>query len=179
MLFGGVIIKIGVDDDGMDVAGDKQGGILQIFAVQLELAVRLVQILMRPLVFPNEMIFEKYVGEPFTAVWLNGARFKRKGLACRVMFDGVWMADESAHIIKVGLGNGRFLLLYLVPFSNKFLWSHTTIINCQLLIVNYQLSITIPSTIMARYGKTRYNKIQQTEQFHGINHDISTALSAI
>jgi len=55
------------------------------------------------------------------------------------MFDGGGVIDEFTNVDKVGMGNGRFLLLYLMPFGDKFLWSHKAIINCQLLIVNYQL----------------------------------------
>ncbi len=40
------------------------------------------------------------------------------------MFDGGGVVDELADVVEVGLGNGRFLLLYLVPFGNKLLGYH-------------------------------------------------------
>ena len=42
VLLDGVVVEVGVDDDGADVAGDEQGRIFQRFAVKLELLVRFV-----------------------------------------------------------------------------------------------------------------------------------------
>ena len=42
MLLNGVVVEIGVDDNGVNVAGNQQRGIFQRFAVKLELLIRFV-----------------------------------------------------------------------------------------------------------------------------------------
>ena len=38
------------------------------------------------------------------------------------------MADQVADVVEVGLGNGRFLLLYLGPFGDELFWFHVRFI---------------------------------------------------
>ena len=78
-----VVVEVGVDVDGVDVAGDEQGRVRQRFAVELKLLVGFVQVFVRPFVLPNKVVAEVDVGKAFLAAWLCrcGLQRRRYGLA--------------------------------------------------------------------------------------------------
>ena len=87
----------------------------QRLAVELQLAIGLVQVGVNPLVLPDEVVAKEDVGEPLLAVGLDRAGLEGEGLALRVVAGGVLgrrgVADEAADVIEVTGVEGGFLLL--------------------------------------------------------------------
>ena len=87
----------------------------QRLAVELQLAIGLVQVGVNPLVLPDEVVAKEDVGEPLLAVGLHCAGLEGEGLALRVVAGGVLgrrgVADQAADVIEVTGVEGGFLLL--------------------------------------------------------------------
>lgn len=75
---------------------------------------------MRPFVFPDKFFAEVDVGKTFSAIWLGCLRLKREAFAAGVKFERGLVPNQAADVVEVRLGNGRFFLLNLRPFGDKF-----------------------------------------------------------
>ena len=115
----GAVGEVGVDDDGLRVAGDKQRRVAQIFAVEQELLVCFVEVGVATFVFPNELPKVEDIGTPFAAVVLDGAGLEGEEVACGVGFYRRGVADKGADVVEVGLGDGYLFLAGGLPFGHK------------------------------------------------------------
>ncbi|MDX1417452.1 MAG: hypothetical protein R3293_24825 [Candidatus Promineifilaceae bacterium] len=128
----GIAGEVGVDLDGVDVAGDEQRRVVQRFAVELQLAVGAFEVFVRSFVFPDEVIAKIDVGESFLAAGFNGLRFEGEVAAAGIVFDGCGVVDQTADVVEVGLGSGRFFEPDLAPLFDEGLggdgWRHSFVL---------------------------------------------------
>ncbi len=100
--------EVGGDDDAVEVAGDEEGRVFEVVLVADELAVGGVEVLVRALVLPGEVVAVPDVGEAFAAAELFGAALEGVEVAGGVGLDGGGDAEGVAEVGEVGLGGGAF-----------------------------------------------------------------------
>jgi hypothetical protein len=112
------------DEVAVGVGGDEEGGIAEGFAVEEELLVGFVEVVVSAFVFPDEFVFVPDVGTAAIAAYFIGGGFEGEEFAVGVGVEGSRVADELADVEEVGLGGGDFFELDLAPFGDELLWSH-------------------------------------------------------
>ena len=90
--------EIGVDYDAVQVADDEDGRTSEGVAVEEELIVGVVQILVLALVFPAEEILFPDIGEAIAATVLLRAPFKAEGFPRGVSLGGRGMTKHPAQV---------------------------------------------------------------------------------
>lgn len=90
--------EIGVDDDSVQVADDEEERVGERVAVEEELIICVVQILMLALVFPAEEILFPDIGEAIAAAVLFRALFKAEVFARGIGFGGRGVPEHPAQV---------------------------------------------------------------------------------
>ena len=112
--------EIGVDDDAVQVADDEDGRTGEGVAVEEELIVSVVQILVLAFVFPAEEILFPDIGEAIAAAVLFRALFKTEGFARGIGLGGRGMPEHPAKVEEMLLRGGAFLELNFSPLGDEF-----------------------------------------------------------
>ena len=112
--------EIGADDDAVQVADDEDWRAGEGIAVEEELIIGVVQILVLALVFPAEEILFPDIGEAIAAAVLLRALFKAEGFARGVGLGGRGMPEHPAHVEEMLLRGGAFLEFDFSPLGYEF-----------------------------------------------------------
>ena len=113
-----------MDDDSVKIAQDEQGRVLKRIAIEEELVIGGIQILMLALVLPAEEAPLPDIREPVTAAMLGNAALKAEGVARGVKFYRGRMADQTAEVDEMFLGGRTLLQFDLPPLGYKIACRH-------------------------------------------------------
>jgi len=112
--------EIRADDDAVQVADDEEGRTGEGVAVEEELVIGVVQILVLALVFPAEEIFFPDIGEAIAAAMLFCALFKAEDFARGVGLGRGGMAQQVTQVQKMLLRGRAFLEFDFSPLGDEF-----------------------------------------------------------
>ncbi len=115
------IEKVGMDDDGLEVADDQQGRVFQGFTVLQELLVGPVEVGVLALVFQGKVAPIPDIGKALAAIGLAGVGLKAEELAFGVQLGGGGVAGQLAQVQKVLLVAGALVDLRAAPFGDEIL----------------------------------------------------------
>ena len=98
--------EVSMDHKAIHVANNQQRRILKSFAIQQELIVSCVKILMFALILPSKETPLPHISPTLAAAMFCCAFFESEAFACRVCFCGCRMIEHATEIEKMLLRGG-------------------------------------------------------------------------
>src|SRR5260221_6429209 len=116
--------EVRVDLEGIHVADNQQGRVIEVVTVLEQLLVGICEARVAALVLPGEVPLEPDISESLTTTSLLDTALKGEECAIGVRLGRCGMPEHPAQIQEVLLGGCAFLEIHIVPLGGEFLWSH-------------------------------------------------------
>ena len=118
--------EVGVDLEAVHVADDQQRRVIQVLAVEQQLGVGVLQVLVLALVFPAEVAAHPHVGPALAAVGLLHAVLEGVPGAVRVGLGRLGLAEQFAQVEKMLLAGAPLGEVDALPLGDELLRGHGT-----------------------------------------------------